>query len=71
MAPPGQPKIYHIVHVDRLNSIVADGRLWSDASLQHHARPGTVIGMSAIKERRLTNQLVSRPGLKVGDCVPF
>ena len=71
MVPPAQPKIYHIVHVDRLNSIVADDRLWSDASLQRRARPGTVIGMSEIKERRLTNPVKSRPGLKVGDCVPF
>ena len=71
MAPPAQPKIYHIVHVDRLNSIVADGRLRSDASLQRRARPGTVIGMSEIKQRRLTNPIMSRPGLKVGDCVPF
>lgn len=71
MAPLAQPKIYHIVHVDRLNSIIADGHLWSDAKLQHNPRPGTVIGMSTIKERRLTNKIVSRPGLNVGDCVPF
>ncbi len=71
MAPPAQPKIYHIVHVDRLNSIVKDGRLWSDASLQRCVRPGTVIGMSKIKQRRLANPIMSRPGLKVGDCVPF
>ena len=31
MPPPAEPNIYHIVHVDRLASIVADGRLWSDA----------------------------------------
>jgi hypothetical protein len=31
MPVPAQPKIYHIVHVDRLPSIVADGFLWSDA----------------------------------------
>ncbi len=71
MAPPAQPKIYHIVHVDRLDSIVADGRLWSDASLQRRARPGTVIGMSEIKRRRLANPIKSRPGLMAGDCVPF
>ena len=71
MAPPARPKIYHIVHVDRLNSIIADGHLWSDASLQHHVRPSPVIGMKEIKQRRLTNPIVSRPGLKVGDCVPF
>ncbi len=30
MTVPAQPKLYHIVHVDRLRSIVADGHLWSD-----------------------------------------
>ena len=29
--PPANPKVYHIVHVDRLSSIVADDFLWSDA----------------------------------------
>ena len=71
MPPPAEPKIYHIVHVDRLASIVADGVLWSDAALQRHARPGTTIGMSTIKQRRLTNPVKCRPGLNVGDCVPF
>ena len=71
MPPPDTPKIYHIVHVDRLASIVADGALWSDAELQDRARPGTTIGMSAIKQRRLTNPVKCRPGLNVGDCVPF
>ena len=71
MPPPAAPKIYHIVHVDRLASIVADGALWSDAELQRRARPGTTIGMSAIKQRRLTNPVKCRPGLNVGDCVPF
>ena len=71
MAPTARPSIYHIVHVDRLSSIVADGCLWSDASLQRRALPGTVIGMRTIKQRRLTNPIECRPGLKVGDCVPF
>ena len=71
MPPPAAPKIYHIVHVDRLASIVADGVLWSDAALQRRARPGTTIGMSIIKQRRLTNPVKCRPGLNVGDCVPF
>ena len=30
MAPPAQPKIYHIAHFDRLPSIIADGSLWCD-----------------------------------------
>ena len=71
MPPPAEPKIYHIVHVDRLASIVADGGLWSDAALQRRERPGTTIGMSHIKQRRLTYRLSSHPHLRVGDCVPF
>ncbi len=71
MAPPSKPKIYHIVHVDRLPSIIEDGALWSDAALRKNPRPGTSIGMSEIKQRRLESQLSSRPGLCVGDCVPF
>ena len=71
MPPPANPKIYHIVHVDRLASIVSDGALWCDAELQRLARPGTTIGMTDIKRRRLTNRLDCHPGLFVGDCVPF
>ena len=71
MPPPAEPKIYHIVHVDRLASIIADGALWSDAALQRRARPGTTIGMSSIKRRRLMYQLNSHRGLRVGECVPF
>ncbi len=69
--PPAAPKLYHIVHVDRLSSIVADGGLRCDAALQAQPRPGTTIGMNAIKQRRLTNPLECQPGLNVGDCVPF
>ena len=71
MPQPARPKIYHIVHVDRLESIVKDRMLWSDASLQRRTRPGTAIGMNSIKKRRLTNPIRCRPGLNVGDCVPF
>lgn len=28
---PAKPKIYHIVHVDRLSSIITDQHLWCDA----------------------------------------
>ena len=71
MEPPAEPKIYHIVHVDRLASIVSDPRLWCDAEILRREQPGTTIGMSEIKTRRLTNPLASRRGLFVGDCVPF
>lgn len=68
---PAQPKIYHIAHVDRLPSIVADGFLWCDAEVIRRAPAGTTIGMSSIKQRRLTLPLNSHPDLHVGDCVPF
>jgi len=71
MTVPARPKIFHIVHVDRLPSIVADGGLWCDAEIAQRTPSGTVIGMSHIKRRRRELALSSRPGLCVGDCVPF
>lgn len=74
MSPaPASPKIFHIVHADRLPSIIADGRLWSDAEAHRRASPGTVIGMDDIKQRRLTELCLnnSYPDLHVGECVPF
>ena len=72
MLVPTEPKIYHIVHVDRLESIVSDGFLWSDAEIRRRDIGGTTIGMNSIKERRLTElTLSSHPNLRVGDCVPF
>lgn len=71
MVPP-HPKLYHIVHVDRLQSIVAEGRLWCDAEVVRRNPAGTTIGMTGIKQRRLTElTLSSHPALHVGDCVPF
>lgn len=67
---PAQPKIYHIVHVDNLASIVAEGCLWSDAVMTNRSG-GTVIGMSSIKQRRLGLPVSCHSGLNVGDCVPF
>jgi hypothetical protein len=72
MSVPTQPMIYHIVHVNRLLSIIADGHLWCDAEVQRKVRPGATIGMNSIKKRRLHElQLNCYPGLHVGDCVPF
>jgi len=68
---PAEPKIYHIVHVDRLPSIIASGCLWSDAEVGGRSAPGTTIGMSGIKTRRLSLSLASHSDLYVGDCVPF
>lgn len=72
MPIPAEPKIYHIIHVDRLPSIIADGWLWSDAEGMRRSLPGTTIGMNSIKVRRLNElNLTSHPDLRVGDCVPF
>ena len=71
MLVPTEPRIYHIVHADRLASIIADGCLWSDVEARRRGIGGTAIGMSSIKEARLTNALDSHTGLHVGDCVPF
>jgi hypothetical protein len=69
---PDNPKIYHIIHVDRLASVLADGRLLSDAAMVNRPGTGSVIGMNRIKSRRLNElRLTSHPGLFVGNCVPF
>ncbi len=68
---PAEPRIYHIAHIDRLASIVADGFLWCDAEVIRRGLLGTNIGMSQIKQRRLRRTLGSYPDLCVGDCVPF
>jgi hypothetical protein len=69
--PPHSIKLYHIVHADRLASIVRDGGLYCDSAMGNRANVGTTIGMSNIKQRRLSNGLTSHKGLRVGDCVPF
>jgi hypothetical protein len=70
MPVPNKPKIYHIVHVDNLASIVADGCLWSD-SVMAQRQGGTVIGMTTIKQRRLDLPVSCHNDAKVGDFVPF
>lgn len=69
---PQSLKIYHIAHVDRLPSILQSGGLYSDAQVLAQELIGTTIGMSNIKQRRLTElTLSSHPSLYVGECVPF
>lgn len=71
MPVPDDPKIYHIVHVDRLPDIVESKCLWSDAQVRRRNVSGTSIGAPKIKRLRLANTLSSHRGLRVGDCVPF
>lgn len=72
MTAPARPKIYHIVHWDRLPSIIANNCLWSHADVERLALPGTTIGYDHVKTRRKQDLLVScHEGLQVGQCVPF
>lgn len=71
MTVPKNPKIYHIVHANRLPSIITDGYLWCDRIARQQGSAGTTIGMNSIKDRRLDLSLDSHPGLCVGSCVPF
>ncbi len=69
--PPDRPKIYHIIHADRLHSVTSDGSLFCDSVIVGRALAGTTIGMGAIKARRLTLPVDCHPGDHVGDYVPF
>ncbi len=69
---PVQPKIYHILHHDRLPYVLNDGFLFSDSIVSAKSLGGTMIGMSTIKKRRLTElTLTSHPDLYVGQCCSF
>lgn len=70
-APPTQPKIFHITHVDNLASIVSARGLFSDASMITRGGPTAGIGMSSIKRRRLALPVTCHAGDHVGDYVPF
>ena len=61
---PVDPKIYHIVHVERLSSIVTGERLFCDAEAIQRQAPGTTIGMSKIKERPASVSTISRSIIK-------
>ena len=65
-------KIYHIVHIDKLQSIINSGGLLSDSEVIARGLGGTNIGMNKIKQRRLGEiTLDTYPNLFVGQCVPF
>lgn len=72
---PNSIKLYHIVHIDKLPLILNSGKagqLICDSDVQKRNLLGTTIGMSKIKQRRMTElTLNSYPDLHVGDCVPF
>lgn len=69
--PPTSPKIYYIVNVDRLDSIIASGGLLSDSEILKLNLHGTTIWMGAIKARRLKLPVTCYKDAMVGDFVPF
>ena len=68
---PKDPQIVHILHVNRLSSVIEEGCLWCDAEVGKPRLSGTTIGIGEIKQRRMSHALMSHPTLKVGECVPF
>ncbi len=70
-APPSPLLVFHITHVTNLPSIIAAGGLLSDKVMIANGAPQAAIGMSAIKQRRLSLPVSCHPGDHVGDYVPF
>jgi len=69
---PANAKIYHITHLRNLAEIIGSGVLWSDAKRLELCLECEIVGMSAIKQRRLEELDVDcHPGTKVGQYVPF
>jgi len=69
--PPAGQKIYHIVNVDKLPSIIEHGRLFCDSTIMNMAMAGTTIGMGAIKARRFQLPVKCYNNAVVADFVPF
>lgn len=65
------PKIYHILHVDRLPSVLSSGGLLPDTQMNGQNGFGTNIGMHELKAHRITRPVEGHDGLTVGGCVPF
>lgn len=64
-------RIYHITHVENLPSIVAEGRLWSDAQRLARKLMTTNIGHAHIKERRHRRAVPCASGGMLGQYVPY
>ena len=71
MTIPENPKIYHILHWDRLPSVVDDEVLLCHSIMANRQGVGTTIGMGNIKNRRLQWQLPCYPDTSIGEYVPF
>jgi hypothetical protein len=65
------PLIYHITNYRNLPGIIQSGGLFSDNKCSGENLQYTNIGHSHIKQRRSDRRIPCRPGVNVGDCVPF
>jgi hypothetical protein len=70
MPVPANPKIYHIVHIGNLASIVNDGCLWPD-TVMFQRQGAEIIGNNEIKRDRLALAVSCHPQTTVGEYVPF
>jgi hypothetical protein len=66
-----QAKIYHITPIENLQKIIQTGWLFSDAQMIARDLQNTNIGISEIKQRRISLSIAGLDGICVGDCVPF
>lgn len=64
-------KVSHITHIDNLNSILAQGCLWSDHKRIELGLVNQNIGYSHIKQRRLVRPVNVATGGTIGQYVPF
>lgn len=72
MSATSGKKIYHIIHWNKLASVMKMEGLFCDAKMSTSPAPtGTIIGNENIKENRLTLPVNCHEGLCVGECVPF
>jgi hypothetical protein len=70
--PPPSPKIYHITHLRNLAAMAKAGAIYSDARRLKLNVQCEIVGMSKIKQRRLTQIEVNcHAGTKVGEYAPF
>lgn len=69
--PPADPKVYHILHWDRMPSVLRFGGLLPDTEMNGRDDCGTMIGMHDLKSHRLHRPVEGHIDLMVGGCVPF
>lgn len=69
--PPDRPKIFHITHLDNLQSIIESGALLPDAEMAHRGGSHMSVGIPGIKEARRLSPVKCFPETKIGEYVPF